>query len=353
MAHANALSRATNILVVEGNPFELDLALLRNRDSDISKLREKLEKQEDGFFEMRNGLVYRKQGGNLLFYVPRSMEKNVMYRYHDEMGHLDIEKTTNTIEQHYWFPKLKQQVISHIKNCLKCISYTPPSGKIEGSLHSIPKGNVPFNNIHIDHFGPIDKQKNFKKYVFLVVNAFTKYVKLYATKTTSTKEAIVCLDVYFSHYNRPNLIVSDRGSAFTSKDFQDFLNSNNVRHAKVATASPQSNGQVERINRALGPMLAKLTENKPGKRWYDILENAEHAINNTISKSTGETSCKLLFGIDQRGNVPDNLKELLSAEAYRDLLSLAACQRKAEEKTVKIQTYNKTYFDRKHKAPSE
>ncbi|CAK9834248.1 Transposon Tf2-9 polyprotein [Anthophora retusa] len=58
MAHADALSRATNILVVEGNSFELNLALLQNRDPEISKIRDKLEKQEDGFFEMRNGLVY-------------------------------------------------------------------------------------------------------------------------------------------------------------------------------------------------------------------------------------------------------------------------------------------------------
>jgi len=33
-----------------------------------------------------------------------------------------------------------------------------------------------------------------------------------------------------------------------------------IKHMKTATGSPQPNGQVERINRSLGPMIAKLVE---------------------------------------------------------------------------------------------
>jgi len=40
-----------------------------------------------------------------------------------------------------------------------------PSGKIEGFVHSIPKGEVPFETVHIDHFGPVDRTNAAKKYV--------------------------------------------------------------------------------------------------------------------------------------------------------------------------------------------
>jgi len=33
----------------------------------------------------------------------------------------------------------------------------------------------------------------------------------------------------------------------------------NIKHVKVATASPQSNGQVERVNRFLRSVLSKLS----------------------------------------------------------------------------------------------
>lgn len=55
------------------------------------------------------------------------------------------------------------------------------------------------------------------------------------------------------------MLVSDRGSAFTAKNFESFLRDNNVRHVKIATGSPQANGQVERVNRRLSSMIAKIS----------------------------------------------------------------------------------------------
>lgn len=75
-----------------------------------------------------------------------------------------------------------------------------------------------------------------KKYVFLVIDGFTKFVKLF--RSTNTKEVISSLKLYFGAYSRPKLLISDRGSAFTSKDFENFLGDNNVKHIKVATGSP-------------------------------------------------------------------------------------------------------------------
>jgi len=54
----------------------------------------------------------------------------------------------------------------HIGNCLRCVAFSPKSGKEEGLLHSIPKGNVPFE-IHIDHYGPVDNGR-IKKHLFVI-----------------------------------------------------------------------------------------------------------------------------------------------------------------------------------------
>lgn len=216
MQHVDALSRVNNILVVEDNPLEYNLAICQNDDPQIKTLRDQLEKQELPNFEMRNGLVYRKQDTRLLFYVPTSMENNVLFRYHDEMGHYSVEKTVSNISRNYWFPNLKFKVERHVKNCLKCIVYSPGNGQRKGFLHNIPKGKIPFHMAHIDFLGPVDKKHHIKQHVFLIIDGFTKYVKLYATKTTSSKEAIYHLSDYFQNYSKPRIIVSDRGAAFTS-----------------------------------------------------------------------------------------------------------------------------------------
>lgn len=52
--------------------------------------------------------------------------------------------------------------------------------------------------------------------------------------------------------------MSDRGSCFTSQEFTNFIHEQNIKHVLIARSSPQSNGQDERINRVLIPMLDKL-----------------------------------------------------------------------------------------------
>lgn len=100
---------------------------------------------------------------------------------------------------------------------------------------------MPFSIVHVDHFGPVGANAT-KKHVLLVVDAFTKFVKLYAIKTTASRETIKCLRDYFNVYSKPKILISDRGTSFTSKEFEEFMNECSVKHVKIATTSPQANG---------------------------------------------------------------------------------------------------------------
>jgi len=187
MKHVDALSRLpSEVLIVEDNSFEINLALSQSRDNKLRELKKLLQETDDSYFEMRNGIIFRKRDGDLLFYVPRAMELQVLHNYHDEMGHLGIEKMFNNIIKSYWFPEMRQKIKDYVSNCLKCISFSPNEGKKEGYLHCISKGQLPFEMFHIDHYGPIDKSKLVKRYLLVVIDSFTKFVKIYSTKTTST-----------------------------------------------------------------------------------------------------------------------------------------------------------------------
>lgn len=61
MRHVDALSRCLNILILEENTLEQTLALRQNDDPQILKKKEILERRELPFYELRNGLVYRKE----------------------------------------------------------------------------------------------------------------------------------------------------------------------------------------------------------------------------------------------------------------------------------------------------
>lgn len=352
MQHVDALSRNTHILTIDSNSFEESLIICQNKDKNIIRIREKLQNVEDKHYEMRNGVIYRKKDSeSLLFYVPQEMEDHVLYKYHNELGHIGIDKMIDTILKSYWFPNIKAKAKQHISNCLKCIAYSAQSGKNEGFLHNIPKESIPFDVIHIDHYGPIDNSRA-NKHILVIIDAFTKFVRLYPAKTTKSREAVVALKDYFRAYSRPKCLISDRGTCFTSKEFEEFLEEEGVKHVKIATGSPQANGQVERVNRIIGPMIAKLIEPDKGKHWDTVLETVEYALNNTVQRSINDHPSKVMFGVSQKGIVPDilreNLQELDSNQISRDLNEI---RHEADKQIKKVQEYNKNAVDTKRSTP--
>lgn len=105
---------------------------------------------------------------------------------------------------------MRQKIKDHLSNCLKCIYFSTPNGKTEGHLHNISKGNLPFQTLHIDHYGPLEKSSKGYKYILSMIDAFTKFIKLYPCKSTKTEESIKHLRAYFNNYSKPNRIISDR-----------------------------------------------------------------------------------------------------------------------------------------------
>lgn len=160
MNHVDALSRCHGVLVLEGSTFERTLAICQDPDEEIVKIRDELERGEMKHYELRDGLVYRKyKNKKLLFYVPPTMENNVIRTCHDDLGHVGTDKVFDNIIKIYWFPRMRDKIKEYILNCLRCIEFSPTNGRPEGYLHNIPKESVPFATIHIDHLGPLEKNR--------------------------------------------------------------------------------------------------------------------------------------------------------------------------------------------------
>jgi len=111
-------------------------------------------------------------------------------------------------------------------------------------------------------------------------------VKLFPVNSTSTHELIASLSKYFEFYSRPNSrIISDRGSCFTSLEFSEFLAERNI--------------------------VGKLSNPINQADWYKLINKVEHAINNSVHSSTLKTPSMILFGVDQKGPIVDELYEYL------------------------------------------
>lgn len=182
------------------------------------------------------------------------------------------------------------------------------------------------------------------KYIFEVIDGFTKYIKLYPCKTTNANEVINRLRDYFNTFSQPLRIIADRGSCFSSNAFKEFVEQHGVQLVLISTGTPRANGQIERSSRDITPMIAKVSPAL--NKWDTVLHEIEFTLNNTFHRVIKNTPSKLLFGIDQRGQVNDELKLYIESqnESERDLNKIG---NEAANYITENQEKNKLEFDRK------
>lgn len=144
----------------------------------------------------------------------------------------------------------------HIGGCLDWLVNKKPGGKQPGELHPIPPGKRPFAVVHLDHLGPFETSLKGNRFLLVLIDNLTNNVLLFPAKSTHTQAAIRSLQKFVDQWGLPDRLITDRGTCFTSKAFQDYCQHNGIRHTLNSSRHPQANGQVERINRTLLPMLA-------------------------------------------------------------------------------------------------
>lgn len=216
----------------------------------------------------------------------------------------------------FWIPNSKEK-IEKIKNCVACILAERKQGKQEGYLNPIEKNELPLDTYHIDHLGPLPSTRKNYKYIFAVIDVFTNFVWLYATKTTNTVEVVNILKKQSVVFGNPRRIISDRGTAFTSNEFKDYCVEEKISHVLTTTGIPRANGQIERVNRTLIPLLTKLADPKR-EEWFKYIELAQLYLNCVIHRSIGTTLFHLLFGTHARTKSDIRIRELLEKEWVED-----------------------------------
>jgi hypothetical protein len=135
------------------------------------------------------------------------------------------------------------------------------------------------------------------KYVMVVVEYFSKWIeaKPLATITSVTVQKFFWQNIVCC-FGVPKAITVDNGTQFDAKTFKDFCNQLGMKIHFASVRHPDSNGLVERANGIIMTGIMKLIFNQPRGKWPDELIKVVWSHNTTISRSTGFTPFKLLFG---------------------------------------------------------
>jgi hypothetical protein len=88
----------------------------------------------------------------------------------------------------------------------------------------------------------------------------------------------------------------DNEAQFDAETFKDFCDQIDTKIHFASVRHPESNGLVERANGIIMTGITKLIFNQPIGKWPDELIKVVWSHNTTMSRSTGFTPLKLLFG---------------------------------------------------------
>ena len=96
--------------------------------------------------------------------------------------------------------------------------------------------------------------------LLIVVDSYTKWLKVFVTSSTSSTCVIENLRKCFSVFGLPLVVVSDNGTCFTSEQFKLFLSKNGIRHVCSPPRHPASNGQAEDLVKVVESALERRTK---------------------------------------------------------------------------------------------
>lgn len=356
MVHVDALSRSPlpqcMVIGAYDDTITSQFKRAQREDKDVERILELATQGNIEGYVVRGELLFKEVDGNLLLVVPSSMRSQVIRKAH-ERGHFSATKTEALLRNDYWFPNAKAKIEQVVRNCVECILANRKQGRMEGLLNPLNKGITPLETFHIDHLGPLPSTKKSYRHILVVVDAFSKFTWLYATRSTGAGEVITRLRKQAAVFGNPYRIISDRGAAFTSEEFAKYCEDEKIQHQLITTGVPRGNGQVERVNRTLLPLLTKLAHPKR-EEWYRYLELAQQCLNVTMHRSIGTTPFRVLFGTHARLRDNPEVRELLEKEwvmqfeAERD--EIRDRSRRAIEA---VQKENREGYDRKRVIASE
>jgi len=236
--------------------------------------------------------------------LPTCLEAKIFRFVHRTLGHLGVDKCLEEIRYIFQVRDLGKKLRRFIASCDVCqrVKHPNRSFTIEEKHHFPTR---PGDVCAVDIYESLPVSKGNVRYVFVCYDVFSKFIKLFALKSATTKACLNKLvNQYFGNVIKPKVILSDNASQFRSPSWRKQLQQQGVDVRFTPIRHPESNPS-ERCMRELSK-FCRIYCHDNHKKWAELLPHIEKWINNTVASGTGYTPTELMYGV-KRPNVFDKV----------------------------------------------
>ena len=292
--------------------------------------------------------------------VPMSMRSEIFKAFHGTklVGHYGIEKVLLTMKQKYYWPGMANDIENWSKACESCTRNKDKSdiGRIplKKELHG-----ERWSRIAMDVIGPFPESEDRgngrgrNNYCLVVVDFFTKWAEGYAlVDHTAETVAETLIENWLSQHGCPDSLQSDGAPEFVGSVLNNLAAVYDYERLKTLPYRPQSNGQVERMNRTLLQQLSCLCMNN-AEKWDQLIPHIFSAYRCCVQKSTGLTPFYMVYGsemklpVDLRYQIPKHQLDFPCAISFVENIrrNMKFAGDFARKKLELVAQYQKRGFD--------
>ena len=244
--------------------------------------------------------------------VPKKITQHVVDWYHTVLCHPGINRTEESISQHLFWPKMREQITNYVKSCPTCQKNKRKVLKF-GWLPPKEAESQPWDKLCIDLIGPYKiRRKGLPDLICKCVTMIDPATGWFEIHEYEDKRSITVANIaeqeWFSRYPWPTQITFDRGSEFIGKDFQKMIKEDyGIKGKPITVRNPQANAIVERVHQVIGNIIRTfelednyLDEENP---WKGILSATAFAVRSTFHTTLHNSPGQLVFGRDMIFNI--------------------------------------------------
>jgi len=252
----------------------------------------------DQFFRGYGNVLYRRGSSNgpVQLVVPNELRLFMLEFKHAETMHAGVDRTTETLLRHYWWPGIRGEVQGYVATCEVCQRVKPSRHRwTYGLTQPLNLVYRPFERLSIDLL-QLPTSADGYAYVLVMVDQATRYCEL--VPLVSKDSAVIAEELYtriYQRYGPIHTIASDGGTEFLGPVVQELYKAMGSHHVIGSPYHPQSNSVVERLNSTLLQYLRVMSEGKPSD-WPHYLGACAYVYNTTHQTAIGTSPYMLMYG---------------------------------------------------------
>ncbi len=326
----------------------------REQEIEFPDLLQEARDNEDSYYTVINNLLYsnklpfdEKIPDYPRIVLPSRFHNQVIDRCHKTVGHMSSQKTLLQVTEAYVWPRMRSTIRKRLAICQVCLVHA--QRQVHVPFEEMPIPNYCFQLCSADLVGPLPMSNpNNNKYILCIIDHLSGYCECYPLPDKTNQSVWNAFEHQFvPRHGYPESLITDNGKEFVANEWRRYLHDTGVNHVRITPQNPKANGRVERFNRTIKHMLAKLINNRQSD-WETKLAAALTAHRSTVSDVTGYTPHFLVYARHPRLPLTRCLQVNNPNQPFGNRLhNLAQALREARTNTVASRRYNRQRLNKK------